>query len=301
MQGIVTPIVTPFTCEGRLNAEALERLVQFQVENGVNGLFVFGSSGEGPAITDDQRHLVLETVMRANHGGAAVLVGISDNSTSRVIERAKQAADYDIDGLVVAPPFYHMNSQTEVADHFRAIREHTSIPIFAYDVPALVKTKIAADTVVKLASENVIAGIKDSSGDMSAFRQLIVSARSIEGFTVFTGMELLVDVAMLMGADGAVAGLANVAPREYVELYDLCRAGEWQRAAELQARLVQLFNIAYVGAPEGSFSAGALSGFKAGLMCKGVLDDCAMAAPMRSLTQDGLTQVRNIMKNLEFI
>lgn len=301
VRGIITPIVTPFTCGGSLDSEALKRLVEFQTGSGVHGLFLFGSSGEGPALTDDQRLQALKTVIRVAGGKTAILVGISDNSTLRAIERASQAAEFGADGLVVTPPFYHMNSQAEVADHFRAVREYTDMPIYAYDVPVLVKTKITADTVVKLAAEKVIAGIKDSSGDMSGFRQVILRTRNIEGFTVFTGMELLVDVAMLMGADGAVAGLANVAPREYVELYDLCLAHEWLQAAELQERLVRLFDIAYVGAPDGSFSAGALSGFKAGLVCRGVLDCCTMAAPMRNLTSEGVAKVRELMKDLEFI
>lgn len=301
LSGIITPLVTPFGNDGALDRESLERLVEFQIENGIHGLFLFGSSGECAALTESQRVEALTIVIRAVAGRIPILVGVADNSTRRVIERAKLAMEYGADGLVVTSPFYHVNSQPEIVDHFQAIHETVNLPVYAYDVPVLVKAKIEPKTVVKLASEKIIAGLKDSSGDMSCLRRIIIETEEIDGFSIFTGMELLVDTAVLMGASGAVAGLANVAPREYVELFNACKRGDWERAAGIQARLTRLFDIVEVGVEGGGFSSGALSAFKAALVARGVLKTCNMAAPMRSLDDEGMEKVSKILQSLKFI
>ncbi|MEA4882993.1 MAG: dihydrodipicolinate synthase family protein [Clostridia bacterium] len=300
LSGIITPLVTPFCDDGALDCESLERLVEFQIVSGVHGLFLFGSSGEFAALTESQRDLALVTVIRAAAGKAPVLVGVSDNSTVRVIERCRQALDCGAQGLVITAPFYHVNSQSEIVDHFSAIHAAVRLPIYAYDVPVLAKAKIEPKTVKKLASDGVISGLKDSSGDMSGLRQIIIETAGIEGFSVFTGMELLVDTALLMGASGAVAGLANVAPRDYVELFDACELGDWERAVSIQTRLTRLFDIVYIGAPGGGYSAGALSAFKAALVCRGILKTPKMAAPMRSLDREGVEKVRQMLQCLQF-
>lgn len=300
MSGIITPLVMPFNDDGSVDSESLASLVRFQVENGIHGLFLFGSSGEGPALTESQRIRALKVVSDAVGAARPVLVGVGDNSTARVIERAKQAAEFGASGLVVTAPFYHVNSQCEIMEHFASVRAAVDLPVYAYDVPVLVKARIEPSTVMKLARDNTIAGVKDSSGDMSGLRQIILGTRDIGGFSVFTGMELLVDAAVLMGASGAVAGLANVAPREYVELYNACTLGEWEQAVEIQNRLTRLFEIVYVGVSGGGFASGALSAFKAALVCRGILANCNMAAPMKSLDQDGVDRVSRILRRLEF-
>ncbi|NMB10883.1 MAG: dihydrodipicolinate synthase family protein [Firmicutes bacterium] len=299
ISGIITPLVTPFNDDGTLDCKSLERLVNFQLENGIHGLFLFGSSGECMALTESQRLEALKVVTSATSGKIPVIVGVMDNSVARVIERAERVAKFNVHGLVVTVPFYHRNSQPEVIDHFAAIHEAVDLPLYAYDVPGLVKTKIEPKTVMTMAEEKIIRGLKDSSGDLSGFRQIIVGTKGNKEFSVFTGSELLVDTAILMGASGAVAGLANVAPREYVELYDMCKSGNWERAVEIQDRLIRLFEIVYVGAKGGGFSAGALSAFKAALVYRGVLKNCKMAAPMRSLDQEGMERVSQILKDVQ--
>lgn len=298
LRGAITPLLTPFSEDGEVDLESLVRLVEYQVENEIDALFVFGSTGEFPALTESQRRSILDAVLEKVANRVPVLVGAADNSTRRVIERCREAERAGADAVVVAVPFYHMISQAEVVVHFSRIREAIDIPIYAYDVPSLVKVKLSTPTVVELASRGIIQGLKDSSGDMSSFRQVIVRTRGLEGFRVFTGMELLADVAVFMGADGVVAGLANVAPREYVELTRACFSKEWDKARALQEKLTRLFDIVYVASGEKSYSAGALSAFKAALKHKGILTTCAMAQPMSTLNEEEQKQVGQLVSRL---
>lgn len=301
LHGIVTPLVTPLAEDGSLDKESLIRLLNYQIESGVHGIFIFGSSGEGPELTDLQRDQMMEVTSETVAKRVPVIVGVMDNSTERVIERARGVAQHDLDGIVVAPPFYHMNSQDEIMDHFRAIHSAIDLPIYAYDVPVLVKVKISPESIIALAQEGAIAGLKDSSGDYTTLRSIIMNTRDLPDFTILTGMELLTDIGILMGTDGGVPGLANVAPVEYVEMYDACMAGEWNRAREIQERLVRLMTLASVGVAGASGSAGALSGFKAALKCRGVLSTCRMMRPMRSLDAEAQEKVRGIMVETDFL
>ncbi len=301
LHGIVTPLVTPLAEDGSLDKESLIRLLNYQIESGVHGIFIFGSSGEGPELTDLQRDQMMEVTSETVAKRVPVIVGVMDNSTERVMERARKVAQYDLDGIVVAPPFYHMNSQDEIMDHFRAIHSAIDLPVYAYDVPVLVKVKISPESIITLAQEGVIAGLKDSSGDYTTLRSIIINTRDLPDFTILTGMELLTDIGILMGTDGGVPGLANVAPAEYVEMYDACMAGEWDRAREIQERLVRLMTLASVGVAGASGSAGALSGFKAALKWKGVLSTCRMMLPMKSLDAEAQKTVREIMVETNFL
>lgn len=298
LRGVITPLLTPFKEDGEVDLESLARLVEYQVESEVDALFVYGSTGEFAALTEPQRRSILDIVLEKVAGRVPVLVGAADNSTRRVIERCREAERAGADAVVVAVPFYHMISQHEAVNHFSSIRDAIDIPVYAYDVPSLVKVKLSTSTVVELASRRVIQGLKDSSGDISSFRQVLIRTQGLEGFQVFTGMELLADVAVFMGAHGIVAGLANVAPREYVELTRACFSKEWDKARALQEKLTRLFDIVYIASGEKSYSAGALSAFKAALKCKGILTTCVMAPPMSTLNEEEQERVGQLVRRL---
>ncbi|MDO5534931.1 MAG: dihydrodipicolinate synthase family protein, partial [Propionibacteriaceae bacterium] len=150
--------------------------------------------------------------------------------------------------------------------------------------PVRVHSKLSRDTLIELGREGVIAGVKDSSGDDVAFRRLVL-ANSAAGnpLEISTGHEVMVDAMALLGADGAVPGLANVDPRGYVRLWQAAQAGDWTLARTEQERLSQLFEIAFV--PSGlSGDAAGIGAFKAALAAMGVLDSAAMPSPLEPLT-----------------
>lgn len=303
LRGVVPPLCTPLTSAGEVDTRGLRALVEHLLTAGVHGLFAVGSSGEAAHLSDAQRRTAIRTVAEAADARVPVLAGVIDTSTARVLDQARAAADAGADALVATAPFYANTHPLETEDHFRRVREGVDLPLFAYDIPSSVHTKLAARTVRVLAEDGTLAGLKDSSGDLGTLRRLLVSLRA-EGigqdgaFSVLTGSELTVDGALLAGAHGVVPGLGNVDPAGYVRLYAAARAGRWTEAAEEQDRLAALFGITDAG-PEAVMSRGAsaLGAFKAALGLLGVIDRTATAAPQVPLDDTAVASVRTALKH----
>jgi 4-hydroxy-tetrahydrodipicolinate synthase len=295
--GIVPPIVTPLTREGEVDATSLERLLSLQIEAGVDGLFVLGSSGEVGYLTDAQRAQVVQTAIGHVGGQVPVLVGVNDMTTNRVIAVAEQAREAGADAIVATAPFYAITDAAETATHFRSIHAAVDLPLFAYDVPVRVHSKLNPAMLVELGREGVIAGVKDSSGDDVSFRMLLRQSAELENFAVFTGHEVVVDGCLLMGASGAVPGLANVDPHGYVRLWRAAQAGDWAAAKAEQDRLTDLFSIVEAPTP-GRVSAGAagLGAFKTALALRGVITGNTMCAPMLSLDESETATIKVVLE-----
>ncbi|MGW2827901.1 dihydrodipicolinate synthase family protein [Streptomyces sp. NPDC001286] len=295
LTGVVPPVCTPLTPDREVDVPSLLRLVDHLVGAGVDALFVLGSTSEVAYLRDAQRRLVVESVTGHVGGRLPVLAGVVDMTTPRVLDHVAAVTAAGADAVVVTAPFYARTHPAEIARHFRLVAAASPVPVIAYDIPVAVRTKLPADVVLDLAAEGVLAGLKDSSGDLAAFREVVTGARArpdITGFSVLTGSELLVDAALALGADGAVPGLANVDPDGYVRLDRLCRAGDLERARAEQERLCALFGLVSVGDPArmGGGSS-ALGAFKAALHLRGVIDCPATADPQIPLSPQEVQRV----------
>src|SRR3954468_17787401 len=224
LHGIIPPMCTPFTDDGELDLPSIHSLVEHLIDGGVHGIFALGSTGEFAALTGRQRQLLLETTVAAVGGRVPVLAGILDTSTARCVENGLAAKAAGADAVVLATSYYFRNSQKEIIDHFRAVKAAVGLPLLAYDVPSAVNIKLEFATIVQLAEEGVIAGLKDSSGATEIFRRVLIATRGIPGFRAFTGSELIIDSCFRMGAAGSVPGLGNVFPAEYVQIYNHAQA-----------------------------------------------------------------------------
>ncbi|MFF3345295.1 dihydrodipicolinate synthase family protein [Streptomyces sp. NPDC002779] len=283
LTGVVPPVCTPLTPDREVDVPSLLRLVDHLMDGGVHGLFVLGSTSEAAYLTDRQRRLVVETVARHVGGRLPVLAGVIDMTTPRVLDHVGEVVAAGADAVVATAPFYTATHPAEIARHYRLIAAGSPVPVLAYDIPAAVHTKLPAELVLELAAEGVLAGLKDSSGDLAGFRAIVTGVRArpgLTGFTLLTGSELLVDAALALGADGAVPGLANVDPDGYVRLDRLCRAGDLHRARAEQERLCALFGMVRAGDPTRmGGSSSALGAFKAALHLRGIIDCPATAEP----------------------
>ncbi|SDQ33927.1 dihydrodipicolinate synthase family protein [Thermostaphylospora chromogena] len=285
--GVIPPVITPLTPDGEVDAASLERLVEFLIEAGVDGLFALGSSGEAAFLTDARRDKALEVVVRAAAGRVPVLAGCIETTTTRVIERAQIAGKLGADAIVVTAPFYARVHPVEVDRHFRVVKSAVGLPLLAYDVPVSVHTKLTADQILSLAADGVVDGLKDSSGDDAGFRRVVRGAARFAEFSALTGHEVMVDAMMLAGADGVVPGLGNVDPHGYVRLFRACAEGRWDDARAEQDRLTDLFRI--VEAASAATAGGSTRGvgaFKTALALRGVIAHAAVTAPMRELTDE---------------
>lgn len=300
--GIVPPICTPLTESFEVDTASLERLIAFQLDAGVQGLFLLGSTSEAVFLTPEQRVTALDVAVRTAAGQVPVVAGVIDMTTAPCLAHARVARRAGVDGLVVTAPFYARPNQDEIVEHFRLIRAATDLPLLAYDIPQAAQTKLERATVLRLARDGIIAGIKDSSGDDANFRGLVMAARDLPGFATFTGSELLVDSAILIGASGAVPGLANVDPAGYVRLYDAARRGDWATARREQERLYRLFAIIHAGTPgRMGFTASAIGGFKTALLLRGVIATNVTGRPLTRLDDAEVARVRAALVEAELL
>lgn len=295
--GIVPPVVTPFTEDYEVDVPSLERLLTIMLDAGIHGVFALGSTSETALLSDAQRQQVIDVTVKTVAGRVPVITGVIDTSTAAVLDHARRARDAGIDGLVVTCPFYVRPGAAEIAEHYRLICQAIDLPIVAYDIPYAVQTKLPREVVVELAEEGTIAGIKDSSGDEANFRMLIMATRHLPGFSTFTGSELLVDTALLYGADGCVPGMGNVDPAGYVRLYDLVRAGKIDEARHEQERLIRLFSIIQAATPgRMGPNASAIGGFKTAMQLQGMIATNVLGRPLTRYNDEEVARVRALVE-----
>lgn len=296
-QGVIPPVVTPRTADGAIDVPSLENVTKHLLDGGVSGLFVLGSSGEVTHMTNSERDVVVQTVAGVNAGQVPVIVGAVEQTTNRVIEEAKRVIALGADSIVATSLYYAISNAQENNTHFRSIAAAVDVPVFAYDVPVRTHFKLPTDLLVELGRDGVIAGVKDSSGDDVSFRQLLLAAKDIPNFDIFTGHEVVVDGALLGGAQGVVPGLGNVDPAGYRRLFDAAQAGDWAQAAAEQDRLADVFEIVYTPkAGRMSGNAAGLGAFKTALQLMGIIKTNVMSAPMLSLDEDETKAIRVILE-----
>lgn len=293
--GIIPPLCTPFHDDFTVDTDSLRRSIRFQLDAGVHGVFVLGSSSEVAFLPDAQRKATIEATVDEVAGRVPVLAGCIDMTTLRVAEHVRTAESAGADAIVVTAPYYTRTHVAEVERHFRLLHETTALPIFAYDIPAAVHTKLDREMVLRLAEDGVIAGLKDSSGDDAGFRYVVLGKRDrgLDSFSVFSGSELVVDTVLAMGADGAVPGLGNIDPSGYVAIYDHVVTGNAEAARKEQERLMRLFTIIDVGSPgRMGRGAAALGAFKAAMKMRGIIDNAVLAPPQPPLDSGELARIR---------
>ncbi|MEU8224581.1 dihydrodipicolinate synthase family protein [Kribbella sp. NPDC048915] len=300
LAGVVPPLVTPLTPEYDVDTASLARLIQYQLSGGVDGVFVLGTSGEGTFLTDEQRQVVLETTVAEVAGQVPVLAGVIDTSTNRVAAHVSAALKAGVDGLVATAPFYAATHPAEIERHFARLSALAGeTPVYAYDIPPRAGTKLPASLLTSLYEQGLIAGIKDSSGQDTSLRELVLSRREkrLDGFAIMTGSEVTVDSALAFGVDGVVPGLGNVDPAGYVRLYKAAVAGDADAARAEQDRLFRLFGIVNVAdrSRMGASSA-ALGAFKAGLYLLGVVSCPLTAYPSIPLNDTEIEAVRPLLQ-----
>lgn len=250
LSGIICPLATPLTGERKIDEAALRRLVRHVIDGGIHAVFVMGSTGEFPAFSAEERRFTIETVVDEVAGRLPVLAGVSDSGTELAARNAKEAEAAGADALVATLPYYFPPyGDQAVLDHFHHVAASTSLPLIVYNIPQLVKGVVTVEAVAALAQDGSAAGIKDSSADFAYFQSLIFRLSDMPHFRIFQGNEFHTAASLLIGAHGGVLGIANLAPRLCVQLYEAASGGDIGQAREFQRRLTALSQIFRVGEP----------------------------------------------------
>lgn len=294
IRGVVPPLVVPLK-DGKIDVPSFEKHINRMIEAGIHALFALGSSGEVVFSTDARRKEILENAVRIVDGRIPVMAGVIDTETERVIDHIRQAEEIGVDAVVATAPFYALQGETEIYRHFRILRESTDLPIWAYDIPVCVHTKLSNELLLTLGQEGTLAGVKDSSGNDVAFRWLArANAEAGHPLQLLTGHEVVVDGAYLSGADGAVPGLGNVDPHGYVRMWNAYEAGDWETVRKEQDRLADLMRIVQVKGVQG-FGSG-IGAFKTALQLLGVFESNEMPRPVAALEGANVDWVASVLE-----
>jgi 4-hydroxy-2-oxoglutarate aldolase len=239
LAGIYPPVPTFFGPDEELDLTTLRRHVERLREAGITGIVALGSNGEAVHLDDDERAHVIAAVREAAGGEAQVVAGAWTHSTRGTIALCRQAAEAGADVALVLPPHHYRGRMDAAAlrGHYLAVADASPLPLAIYNMPAnAAGVDLDAELVVALSAHPRILGLKDSAGNLARLSQVAAEAR--EGFAVLAGSAGYLLPALLVGATGAVAALANIAPRACLELLALWHAGRLDEARTLQARLV---------------------------------------------------------------
>ncbi|HYG60080.1 MAG TPA: dihydrodipicolinate synthase family protein [Symbiobacteriaceae bacterium] len=243
LTGVIPPMITPLDASRKVDAGAVTRLGTRLIDQGADGLFVLGSSGEGPLLRRQERRDVVRAAAEACRGRAPLLAGALEASTGRTIEAAQDAAELGADALVLTTPYYVLNDQAMAIRHVEAVLAATDLPVMLYNIPSATGGyRFEPETVLHLAAHPRIIGLKDSSGDLAAVQQTLRLTRHLD-FAVFQGAERLCAITLTMGAHGLVPGLGNVAPALLKRLYLAARAGDLATAMHCQDQVEALWHL----------------------------------------------------------
>jgi 4-hydroxy-tetrahydrodipicolinate synthase len=241
--GAFTALVTPFR-NGEVDVEALEGMVEFQIHNGIHGLVPCGTTGETPAMSEEEDRIVISTVVRVANGRVPVIAGSGSNSTDMAIKYTKMAEEEGADGSLQVAPYYNKPTQEGLHRHFATIAESTELPIILYNIPGRTAVTISAETIARLAELPNIVGVKESTLSMN----MVSDIKSLcgEEFAILSGDDPMTLPMMALGGQGVISVASNVAPAAVSDMVRVLLEGDWERGRELHYELLPLFRALFV-------------------------------------------------------
>ena len=241
-EGVIPAVMTPFGEDGSVDAGALARNIGWLLDNGVTGLVGTGTMGEAQSLSASERRLVIDTLVEAADARVTVTAGVSSSTAAASIGYAADAAAAGASALMLLPPLGYGGDAREIEEFYRAVAESAGLPIMAYNNPVASGTDMAPALVASLAEIEGVVAVKECSGDARRIAEILnVTAGS--GLEVLVGGDDWALEGFCAGATGWIAGVANVAPRDCVELFRLCGEGRLEEARAVYARLLPLARL----------------------------------------------------------
>jgi 4-hydroxy-tetrahydrodipicolinate synthase len=239
LSGCGTALVTPFGTDGSLDEPALIRLVNWQIESGVNFLVACGTTGEASTMSEAENVRVIELVVSTAAGRVPVFGGCTHNATSEAVSRAKKLAKLPgLDGILTANPYYNRPGQEGQFQHFRAIAEAAPLPILLYNIPSRTGTNMEPATVLRLAEFANVIGVKESSGNIAQITEILNNAPA--GFKVFSGDDGMTLPVIALGGAGLVSVASNAIPAQMAQMVQAALSGDWATARAINTKFFRL-------------------------------------------------------------
>lgn len=230
--GAITALVTPFR-DGAVDHSALCRLVDRQIEDGIDGLLACGCTGEAATLTEDEHLKVVGSVLEAAGGRVPVIAGTGKNATASSIRLSRAAEDMGVDGVLLITPYYNKPTPRGQIEHFTRVADAVDCPVILYNVPGRTGTNMLPETVARLAEHPRIVAIKDAAGSAERVSEI----RGLCDITILSGDDPIAMAQIALGASGVISVISNIAPGEMARMVSLTLSGELEEARGIQDRL----------------------------------------------------------------
>ena len=295
LTGLIPPMVTPLDAKRRLDKKGTRNMVHHLLKGGVDGIFLLGTTGEGPHLSYAVREELVKTVCGLVKGRVPVLVGITETDLDDAVAFAAKCKAYGAAAVVAAPPYYFKLTQAECVAWFAEMADRLPLPLVVYDMPAHTDTIIEPATIAKLAAHPNIVAMKDSSSIIALFNKFRIALEPYaEKFSLFMGPDEAMGEAVLLGADGGVCTGANLWPAQFKAMYLAAKAGDVETVRRLQ-RFTTMSSYLLYGLGQGQI--GFLKGVKCALAEMGLIQN-VLAAPFAPFAGRERAQVKAALKKL---
>ena len=244
IKGCGTALVTPFTTQNKVDFEAYQRLVEWQIESGIDFLVPCGTTGESVTLSEDEYLQVIRTCVETASKAVPVVAGAGTNNTDHAIHLARAAQEVGADAILSVTPYYNKPTQEGIFQHFRAIAQALSIPVVFYNVPGRTGTNIATETQHRLAGEDGILGVKEASGSLDQIMEVLAGRPA--DFLVLSGDDSIAFAVASLGGEGVISVASNLIPAEMSRIMSLVSQGGLEKARTLHFRYLNLMNLNFI-------------------------------------------------------
>lgn len=242
-RGCGTALITPFK-NNEIDFESLDRLIDNQISNGIDALFVLGTTGEPATMTEEEKISVIKFALSKTKGKVPTYIGTGCNNTAKVVKDSVRAQELGADGLLIVTPYYNKCTQEGLYQHFKAVDDAVSIPIICYNVPGRTGVNMLPSTLVRLAELKNTEGVKEACGNML---QIIESARLLDGsgFNLYSGDDEIALPILSVGGKGLISVMSNAIPAQMVEMVNSFLDGNIAKCKELQFKYGELMKLMF--------------------------------------------------------
>ena len=251
LKGMGVALITPFKDDESIDFDALSKLIEYQIQNGIDYLVVLGTTAETPTLTEQEKNEVLSFVIERVKERVPIVLGLGGNNTRGIVERLKTESFQGVDAILSVVPYYNKPSQEGIYQHYKAIASATKLPVILYNVPGRTGVNMTAETTLRLAREfdNIVA-IKEASGNITQMDDIIKNKP--KDFMVISGDDGITFPVITLGAVGVISVIGNAFPREFSRMVRLALEGDYANALLIHHKFTELFELLFVdGNPAG--------------------------------------------------